>query len=146
MKIQKVLFPTDFSPAAMAAFPLAQSLARDSNALLVIVHVDETEPRLVHYVFPEPERSELFSRLEAVLPDDPAIAYEHRLVAGDAAETIVAMPERDNVDLIVMGTHGRTGLVRMLMGSVAERVVRRASCPVLTIRQPTGALAHADTA
>ena len=74
--------------------------------------------------------------LANVVPRDPAVACEHRLLVGDAAEAIVRTAEAEHVDMIVIGTHGRIGLSRILMGSVAEAVVRRAACPVLTMKQP----------
>ena len=73
--------------------------------------------------------------LEAVVPTDPTVPYEHRLITGDPATAIARLAEEEQADLIVMGTHGRTGLTRLLMGSVAEAVVRRAPCPVLTYKQ-----------
>ena len=71
--------------------------------------------------------------LEAVLPPDKSVRYEHRLVMGTAAEDIVKTADEEGVDMIVMGTHGRTGLMGVLMGSVAEAVMRHANCPVLTL-------------
>jgi nucleotide-binding universal stress UspA family protein len=64
------------------------------------------------------------------------VPYEHHLITGDPATAVVQLAEEENVDMIVMGTHGRTGLSRLLMGSVAEAVVRKANCPVLTFKQP----------
>jgi nucleotide-binding universal stress UspA family protein len=61
---------------------------------------------------------------------------ERRLLAGDPAEAIIRLAQTEDVDMIVMGTHGRRGLTRLLMGSVAEAVVRAAPCPVLTVKQP----------
>ena len=72
--------------------------------------------------------------LEAVVPTDPEVHFEHRMVMGDPADEIVKIAHEDNVDLIVMATHGRTGFKRLLMGSVAEEVVRRAECPVFTFK------------
>ena len=72
--------------------------------------------------------------LLAVLPTDAAVGYEHRLLVGHPATAIVYLAEKEKVDLIVMPTHGRTGLLRVLMGSVAEGVVRKAKCPVLTVK------------
>ena len=72
--------------------------------------------------------------LSEVVPTDPAVGYEHRLLIGSPATSIVQLAEREGVDMIVMPTHGRTGLVRLLMGSVAEEVVRKAKCPVLTVK------------
>ena len=62
-------------------------------------------------------------------------ADEHRLVLGVASEDIVRIADEEEADLIVIGTHGRTGLKRVLMGSVAEAVMRHANCPVLTLKE-----------
>ena len=78
------------------------------------------------------------------MPTDPTVPVVHKLLVGDPAEAIVQQAEAEHADMIVMGTHGRTGLTRMLMGSVAEAVVRRAACPVLTVKQPA-AVAAAGT-
>jgi nucleotide-binding universal stress UspA family protein len=74
--------------------------------------------------------------LAKVVPAGPAIGYEHRLLAGDPAHAILQCAAKESVDLIVMSTHGRTGFSRLLMGSIAEAVVREAKCPVLTLKQP----------
>ena len=84
----------------------------------------------------EPAADEQLDRLESLVPSDPAVKYEHRLISGAPADALVKMAEQEHVDLIVMGTHGRTGLSRALMGSVAEHVVRHSPCPVLTFKQP----------
>ena len=90
----------------------------------------------MYYGLPEPAHEELYHMLHQVLPTDPAVSHEHRLVTGDPATAIVNLAEMEGAELIVMGTHGRTGLSRVLMGSVAELVVRRSKCPVLTYKQP----------
>jgi nucleotide-binding universal stress UspA family protein len=72
--------------------------------------------------------------LSEVVPTDTTVSYEHRLIVGSPATAIVFLAEKENVDMIVMPTHGRTGLSRLLMGSVAEEVVRKAKCPVLTVK------------
>jgi nucleotide-binding universal stress UspA family protein len=74
--------------------------------------------------------------LHAVVPTDPAVPCDHRLLRGDPAERIVEVADEEHCDLIVMGTHGRTGFRRLLMGSVAEAVVRRANFPVITYKMP----------
>ncbi len=88
-------------------------------------------------LLPQPEfpNPEIRKMLEAVVPADKDIKYEHHLVLGTPAEDIVRIASEQNADLIVIGTHGRTGLKRVLMGSVAEAVMRRATCPVLTVKQ-----------
>jgi nucleotide-binding universal stress UspA family protein len=72
--------------------------------------------------------------LEEVKPTDPSVPFTHRLTMGDPAGEIVRIAAEEGVDMIVLGTHGRSGISRMLMGSVAEGVVRRAPCPVLVYR------------
>ena len=71
-------------------------------------------------------------------PTDPQLALDRRMEEGDPASMIVRVATETGADLIVMGTHGRTGLRHLLMGSVAEYVVRKATCPVLTLRTPNG--------
>lgn len=140
MNLKTILVSTDFSPSSDAALAMATALARDSGAKLLIVHVEEiplaTGGAEYLYSVPEPATQELKKMLGEVLPKDANVAYEHRLLAGDPAEAIVRTAEADGVDMIVIGTHGRTGLTRLLMGSVAEAIVRRAGCPVLTVKQP----------
>ena len=140
MNAKKILFPTDFSPGSEAALEMATSLARDSGATLLITHVEEiplaTGGAEFLYSVPEPATEEIREMLHDVVPKDASIPYEHHLLAGDVATAIVDFAESENVDMIVLGTHGRRGLSRLLMGSVAELVVRRAKCPVLTIKQP----------
>jgi nucleotide-binding universal stress UspA family protein len=70
------------------------------------------------------------------VPKNKTVAYEHYYFKGSPVNEIVEFAERENVDLIVMASHGRTGLSRLLMGSIAEGVMRKAPCPVLIVRQP----------
>jgi nucleotide-binding universal stress UspA family protein len=141
MKATKILFPTDFSPFGQEALKWATALARDTGASLVIVHVEE--PPMAYgggeLYFPAEEgtREQLQQMLVKVLPSDPNVRYEHKLLVGDPASAIVQAAEDEKVDFIVLGTHGRTGLSRLLMGSVAENVVRKAKCPVLTVKHPS---------
>src|SRR5262245_24645157 len=138
MNAPKILVPTDFSTTGHSALDLATSLARDRGAKLLIAHVEE--PPLaygggeMYYGIEQPDRKELEKMLSEVVPTDPTVDYEHRLVIGSPATAIVYLAEKENVELIVMPTHGRTGLLRVLMGSVAEEVVRKATCPVLTVK------------
>jgi nucleotide-binding universal stress UspA family protein len=140
MNAQKILFATDFSSASDAALRYASALARDTGAKLLIVHVEE--PPVAYgtgemYFEPiETTRPGLEETLTLVRPTIPTVVCEHQLLLGNPAQELVELAEREKVDLIVMGTHGRTGLSRLLMGSVAEEVVRRASCPVFTLKQP----------
>jgi universal stress protein A len=82
------------------------------------------------------DTEELEARLFKVVPKCFDGQCEHYLLEGEPAREVVQFAEREHVDLIVLGTHGRTGLARVLMGSVAENVVRRAPCPVLVVKQP----------
>ena len=140
MKANKILFPTDFSHTGDAALGLATALARDTGATLVIVHVEEPPMAYgggeLYYGVPEPATEDLRKMLHEIKPADPEVPHEHRLITGEPASAVVHLAEEEGVDMIVLGTHGRTGLSRLLMGSVAEAIVRRAKCPVLTYKQP----------
>lgn len=148
MNIKKILFPTDFSHTGDAALALATALARDAGATLIIAHVEEPPVAYgggeMYYGMPEPAVEEIQQMLDAVKPPDPSVKYEHRLVAGDPPSAIVRLAEEEQADLIVMGTHGRTGLSRLLMGSVAEAIVRRSPCPVLTYKHEARKTAKAS--
>jgi nucleotide-binding universal stress UspA family protein len=141
MTTKTILFPTDFSDASEAAFDYALQFARGAQARLLIVHVQE--PILpfvggeIAYIPPTATDPHIFeSMLRAVVPTDPLIDYSHRLLQGDAASEIVRLAIQEQVDTIVLGTHGRTGLTRLLMGSTAEKVIRHAPCPVIAIKHP----------
>lgn len=148
MNAKKIVFPTDFSHCGDAALQLATVLARDSGASLLIVHVEEPPVAYgggeMYYGMPDPASEDLLRMLREIVPTDPAVPYEHRLVTGDPSAAIVRLAEEEEADMIVMGTHGRTGLTRLLMGSVAEAVVRRAPCPVLTYKQTEHAATEQD--
>jgi nucleotide-binding universal stress UspA family protein len=88
---------------------------------------------------PERVDEELRQQLESIVPE--GVPCEHRLLIGDPAGEIVRLAELEDVDLIVMATHGRTGLSRLILGSVAEAVVRRAACAVYTVKEHHPALA-----
>jgi universal stress protein A len=139
MNVNKILFPTDFSPAGEQALEMAASLARDAGATLIVVHVEEPPIAYgggeLYYGIEGVDREQLLQKLRDTRPADPTVACLHKLMVGDPAEAILQLAADEHVDLIVMGTHGRRGLTRLLMGSVAEAVVRRATCPVLTVRQ-----------
>lgn len=140
MNAKKILFPTDFSHSSDWGLSHATALAKESGSTLIIAHVEEPPAAygggVMYYGIPEPDNKALTRMLSDVKPTDPSVKYEHRLIIGDPATEIVRLAEDEKVDYVVMGTHGRTGLSRLLMGSVAEAVVRRAPCPVLTFKQP----------
>jgi nucleotide-binding universal stress UspA family protein len=138
MQAKKILFPTDFSTVSDDALRFAAMLARDTGATLHIVHVEEPPTAYgggeTYYGVPEPDTGALNRMLEAVKPDDPKVAYEQHLLIGNPADEVIEYAKREQVDMIVMASHGRTGVLRFLMGSVAERVVREAPCPVVTVK------------
>jgi len=141
-----ILFPTDFSLASDAALQHAEALAKQSNARLLIVHVEE--PPLaygggeLYYGLPEPSSERILKMLEDVKPADPQVPFIHRLTMGDPAGEIVRIAGEEGAEMIVLGTHGRTGVTRLLMGSVAEAIVRRSPCPVLVYRETAAKLAE----
>jgi nucleotide-binding universal stress UspA family protein len=148
MNVKRILFPTDFSHTGDAALAFATSLAKESDGRLIVVHVQEAPMAYgggeMYYGIPEPSTDELVNMLHNVKPTDASVPVEYRLVTGDPADAVVRLAEDDNVDLIVLGSHGRTGLTRLLMGSVAEAIVRKAHCPVLVYKQPVRKLAAAE--
>jgi nucleotide-binding universal stress UspA family protein len=139
-----ILHPTDFSAPSAKAFQVAVDLARAYAARLLVLHVAETlGPDNVTFgeavSQPQPAgyRIRLLEELSRVAPpEDAGVPVEHLLAEGDPATEIERVAQERQCDLIVMGTHGRKGLRRLLMGSIAEQVVRYATCPVLTIRFP----------
>lgn len=140
MKLNTILCPVDFSESGNAAVKYASALARESGARVILLHVIEN-PLVYDTTFsgPAPTEKELEDtdrRLHAVCPSLAEHRCEHRTVQGDPAPSIVQIAEDEDADLIVVGTHGRTGLSRMIMGSVAEEVVRKAHCPVIAVKQP----------
>jgi nucleotide-binding universal stress UspA family protein len=142
LKIRTILHPTDFSELSRPAFELACALARDYGAELGIMHVHRpalgTIPLGVAVEVPAGDETIVQQQLEQIRPTDPKITVWHRLVEGEPVEQILRLAEEVQADLIVMGTHGRGGLSRVFMGSVAEGVLRQANCPVLTYRaKPT---------
>jgi nucleotide-binding universal stress UspA family protein len=140
LPIHTILHPTDFSERSDYAFSLACALARDYSARLLVLHV-AVLPAVVYgegVALPDLENydEKLKEKIHRLLVSDLRIRVDQRMREGDPATEILAEAEQGDVDLIVMGTHGRTGLARLLMGSVAEQVARRSPCPVLTVRHP----------
>jgi nucleotide-binding universal stress UspA family protein len=134
IRITKILYPTDFSSHSNQAYFHAVALAEKHRASLTIM-----------YVYSPPsvgaageDRQYWRSQLEQIRPVDPRIPVHHVFLEGDPATEIVQYSADAGIDLIVMGTHGRTGLERLLMGSVAERVMREAHCSVLVVKLPKG--------
>lgn len=132
---QRILFATDFSEAAEPACTLAINLAREEGAELIVFHAyEDSIPYEGGWYVPD-MRPELEWRLKQVPARDAGVPVRRILRRGAPAALIVECADSEQCDLIVIGTHGRTGLAHLLLGSVAESVVRTANCPVLTVRQ-----------
>jgi nucleotide-binding universal stress UspA family protein len=139
LAIRKILHPTDFSERSEYAFRMAYSLARDHGSSLLVLHVVPVEPVVYGEMILPPRDvnyQELKDKLLGLHGPDGCVRVERRLEEGRPAEEIVRVAEESHCDLIVMGTHGRTGLQRLLVGSVAEQVMRKGPCPVLTVKTP----------
>jgi nucleotide-binding universal stress UspA family protein len=144
--LQKILVATDFSEPSQAALAHGREFARLFGAQLTLVHVvQDTLTRAVGgdgFVFNTPDRQACVDaagkmRVDALLNDEDRTLLRAQgltLTSNAPAAAIVAYATRSSADLIVVGTHGRGGLAHALLGSVAERVVRLAPCPVLTVR------------
>lgn len=143
MTFSKILVTTDFSPGANTALDAALSLAKRLQASVHVLHVVE-DPVVAAawseaYAFDVLKlREDLVAdagrRLASIATADPSVHLTTEVAVGRPAETIVRTAADRGADLIVVGTHGRSGVTRMLMGSIAERVVRHAECPVLVAR------------
>jgi nucleotide-binding universal stress UspA family protein len=144
MTFRKILCPVDFSPGSQLAMRVAIRLASDAEAELVLAHAWYVPPVAFaeDYVFSpvliQTMRDGAEAALDAAAREAAALGARHltpKLLTGTPRHEIVQVLERDPAfDLVVMGTHGRTGLARFLLGSVAESVVRHAPCSVLTVR------------
>jgi universal stress protein A len=136
LSIKTILVPTDFSEHSETALHFAGALARDYGARIVLLHVIPIPiaPPIDGAIAAPPVSTadELRERLEAI--DLPGVEVQRRLIEGRPLEGILDTAADSGCDLIVMGTHGRGGIRRLLMGSVAEGVLRQASCPVLTVK------------
>jgi nucleotide-binding universal stress UspA family protein len=150
MNIQRILAPTDFSELSKQGLTSALELAETFGAKLLLLHVVEPPPYPVEGIVPSHLGATLLDDLERQASRDLAqmLAETHgskvevtrRVVVGIPYRKIVDVAEEEKSDLIVMTTHGRTGLSHLVMGSVTEKIVRTAPCPVLTIR-PTAVTA-----
>jgi nucleotide-binding universal stress UspA family protein len=151
LPIRTILHPTDFSVQADTAFRLACALARDYGAKLIVLHVAVPVPAAYgDGIMPMPplvhNQDEERNSLNLIEAPDPEIQLERRLVVGPAIGEILREARQCKCDLVVMGTHGWTGLSRLLMGSIAEGVLRQAPCPVVTVREPIAGLAFTPKA
>ena len=142
ISIKNILYATDFSSHSNQAYFHAVALAEGHGASLTILHVCQARPvimgeGMVPAIGVESEDVDYWRRqLEQIRPVNDGIQVRHVLLEGSPAEEIIRYATEQAMDLIVMGTHGRTGLERLLMGSVAEQVVRGAPCSVLVVKMP----------
>ena len=145
--LKKILVATDFGEASGAALEYGRDLARSYGATLHVLHVAENlfaryiDDGAIAYL-PQVQsdvENAARKRMEGLVSDEDRTMLHAKpivLTALGAAEAIVEYAKTHTIDIIVMGTHGRRALAHLLMGSVAERVVRMAPCPVLTVRHP----------
>jgi nucleotide-binding universal stress UspA family protein len=139
INIKKILYATDFSTYSNQAYFHAVALAQSHGASLTILYVFSPAfgTREVHG-HKEADRQYWRDQLQQIRPVDTQIPVKHVFLEGDPAAEIVRYATESGTDLVVMGTHGRTGLERLLMGSVAEKVMRDAPCSVLVVKLPKG--------
>lgn len=142
-RFRTIVVPTDFSPAAEQAVDVARDLALQAGpAHVILVHAHfvplEIEALAVHgpHTILDDIHSRAADDLERILVSmqDAGVSSEYTALDGSPDEVIVKLARDRNADLIVMGTRGRSGLAHVVLGSVAERVVRTADCPVLTVK------------
>jgi nucleotide-binding universal stress UspA family protein len=148
IEVKKIMCPVDFSSNSDHALKYALTLAALSQAELLLFHVVEpfSYPQSVELFEPVVDEVELTMKLQAAFEkqlEDQVTALKDeyanvrgRIVTGNTFVEIIQAARQEKADMIVMGTHGRTGLAHVLIGSVAERVVREAPCPVLTVKHP----------
>ena len=141
-----IVVPTDFSDHSLRALPYALGLAEKYGAKVKILYVNEPALQVSDMAWvgvddralKDEHVSEARKNMENIIRDQipPEMAVETQVRSGDAVEEIIHFAEDVGADLIVMATHGRGGLSHILMGSTAEQVIRKASCPVLTLKHP----------
>ena len=146
MQIRTILFPTDFSQGARAAMDHAISLAQDYKAKLVLLYVIQDISVAEWYIPSSISAADLVADMQKSAEQEmekwaaeagaKVASVERMVVRGVPFLEIIRTAKEKGADLLVIGTHGRTGIDHMLFGSTAEKVVRKAHCPVLTVRMP----------
>ncbi|MEW6676161.1 MAG: universal stress protein [Nitrospirota bacterium] len=146
MEIKRILFPTDFSEGSGHALPYAVDMARHYGARLYIIHVIYDIAKTTGWYVPHVSMDEVYRDMEQAAKKELDKCWieemrgfkdiERSVVTGVPYEEIIKFVNENKIDLIVMGTHGRKGIDRILFGSTATQVVRNAPCPVLTVRLP----------
>jgi len=133
MNVKTVLLATDFSDCSEVAARYAMSLARDAGARLHVVHVIESSSHGSGGLV-DMNDSLLKQMLDELVAEEPNIQHESHLLVGDPTNEILHYVKDNQINIAVVGTHGRSGMSRLLTGSVAEALLRRAPCPVLTVK------------
>ncbi|MEO6593952.1 MAG: universal stress protein [Planctomycetota bacterium] len=146
IKIRRIVCPTDFSPTAARAVDYAAEMARTFEAELILLHViPEMNYPLRSFgmasSFPH-LKTELQARANEALQEVckkslAGVTYRTELRDGEAHSQVLECAKATQADLIVIGTHGHTGIMHAFLGSTAEKIVRLATCPVLTVRTPS---------
>ncbi|MBI3866737.1 MAG: universal stress protein [Planctomycetia bacterium] len=137
--IHRILCPVDFSEVSSQALAYAERLAAATGAELILVHAFDIPASLTYADIENPSDPNVRKQFEALSLTLPPAKATRVLHAGPPGEVICWLAENRACDLIVMGTHGRSGLMHLLLGSVAEHVVRHARCPVVTVpKRPPG--------
>ncbi len=144
INLKKILCPIDHSDGSKEALKYAVSFAMKNEAKLYLLHVidirsfDESIDTMAMQIPNDETIKQLKTKLLECIPEEirSDMQIEALVVQGIPFAEIISIAKGNNVDMIVMGTHGRTGLAHIMIGSVSEKVVRKAHCPVLTVRQP----------
>ena len=149
LNLKKILYPTDFSEYSLAALPYAVSIAKQNDAELYCLHVVDmpqeeylTSEYMVPLNVPHVSKDKVLrtarTRMERFVTENLSEIekVESRVIVGVPFLEIIRYARDQSIDLIVIGTHGHSALAAMLLGTVVEKVVRKAPCPVLTVRHP----------
>lgn len=145
IEIKRILCPIDFSDFSQRAVDHAVAIARWYESTVTLLHVRALVPiapavpeMLPAMALTAEDRDELLAALGRYVPAEAGVTIEREVVEGHAATEIVALARALPSDLVILGTHGRSGFERLLLGSVTERVLRKAPCPVLSVPRQTG--------
>lgn len=147
IKLKKILCPTDFSEGSFVALKYAVDFARSTQAKLILMFVVNQKMfseglSLARVASPEALGKEMADearrRIKLLIPAEErdGVDWETNIRSGNPAQEVIRYAKENDIDMIVIGTAGHSGVERMMFGSVAEKVVRGAHCPVLTVRPP----------
>lgn len=146
IQLKKILCPVDFSKYSLEALQYATHMVLQNNATLYLVHIVDSrvydyggpiygqETSVMKTAIDQSTKEQLENKLLAVVPKETKNNVKIIILFGVPFVEIIKTAKDNDIDLIVIGTHGRTGLAHMLIGSVAEKVVRKSPCPVLTVK------------